>query len=49
MTFPDSLITSYDLTIPFQQEMQASGDVITKEYRLLERFFDKLLSAIKNN
>ena len=45
---PDTLITTYNKVIPFQQEMQGQADIITEDRRILERIFDKLLSVIKN-
>jgi len=45
---PDSLITTYDRTIPFKQKMQGEASIITEDRRVLDRVFDKLISIIKN-
>jgi len=37
-----SLITSYDIEIPFRSEMQANAEIITEDLRLIERFFYQL-------
>ncbi|MFK7771492.1 MAG: HlyD family secretion protein [Saprospiraceae bacterium] len=44
----DSLITTYGRLIPFQQEMGGTGNIITKDRRILERIFDKFLNLTKN-
>lgn len=44
---PTELITSYNKEIPFKQEMGGTGEIITENLRLIERFFyqfKKLLS-----
>ena len=48
LEMPDSLITTYGIAIPFQQEMGGSGNIITKDRRILERIFDKFLNLTKN-
>lgn len=48
LKMPDSLITTYGKTIPFQQEMVGAGNIITKDRRILERIFDKFLNFTKN-
>jgi len=45
---PDSLITTYGKSIPFLQEMGGTGNIITKDRRILERIFDKFLNLTKN-
>ncbi|MEM7085099.1 MAG: HlyD family efflux transporter periplasmic adaptor subunit [Bacteroidota bacterium] len=37
-----SLITSYQIEIPFRSEMQANAEIITEDLRLIERFFYQL-------
>jgi len=37
-----SLITSYEIEIPFRSEMQANAEIITEDLRLIERFFYQL-------
>lgn len=48
LSMPDSLITTYGKSIPFQQEMGGAGNIITKDRRILERIFDKFLNLTKN-
>jgi len=48
LKMPDSLITTYGKPIPFQQEMGGTGNIITKDRRILERVFDKFLNLSKN-
>lgn len=45
---PETLITTYNKTIPFRQEMQGTANIITEDRRILERVFDKILSILKN-
>ena len=45
---PDTLITTYKDTIPFQQQLLGSAEIITEDRRLIERFFDKILDMIRN-
>lgn len=45
---PSILITSYNKTIAFKQEMRGSAEIITQDLRLIERFFYQLKSAINN-
>ena len=37
-----SLITSYQIEIPFRSEMQANAEIVTEDLRLIERFFYQL-------
>jgi len=37
VSLPNGLQTSYQKTIPFQQEMQGNSDIITEDLRLIER------------
>ncbi|NRB51325.1 MAG: HlyD family efflux transporter periplasmic adaptor subunit [Saprospiraceae bacterium] len=39
---PDNLITSYNQTIEFRQEMTGSAEIITEDLRLIDRFFYQL-------
>lgn len=48
LKMPDSLITTYGRLIPFQQEMAGTGNIITKDRRILERIFDKFLNITRN-
>ena len=48
LELPDTLITTYDELIPFQQEMAGVANIITEDRRILERILDRFLSLIKN-
>ncbi len=48
LKMPDTLKTTYGRLIPFQQEMGGTGNIITKDRRILERIFDKFLNFTKN-
>ena len=37
-----SLVTSYEIEIPFRSELQANAEIITEDLRLIERFFYQL-------
>nr|WP_294894843.1 HlyD family secretion protein [uncultured Pedobacter sp.] len=37
VSFPEGLLTSYNKRLPFSQEMQGSGEIITKKINLFER------------
>ncbi len=39
VALPTELITTYNKTIPFQQEMRGNVEIITEDLRLIERFF----------
>jgi len=43
---PPTLITSYNKTIPFKQEMSGSAEIVTEDLRLIERFFYQFKSAV---
>lgn len=45
---PDSLITTYDKSIPFRQEMRGTANIITEDRRVLERIFDRVTNLLKN-
>ena len=45
---PDTLVTTYNKLIPFQQEMLGQANIVTEDRRILERIFDKLISIFKN-
>lgn len=42
VSLPDSLITSYNKKIEFKGEMLGTGEIITKDVRLINRFFYQL-------
>ena len=39
INFPNSLMTTYGIDLPFHQEMHATAEIITEDLRLLERLF----------
>ena len=43
---PTTLMTNYSIRIPFKQEMRGKAKIITKDLRLLERFFAKINEAV---
>lgn len=45
---PQKLVTTYGKELSFQQEMKGTAHIITEDRRILERIFDKVISAIKN-
>ncbi len=49
LDIPQPLTTTYDRTIPFQQEMLGTANIITEDRRILERVFDRILSILKND
>ncbi len=48
LELPNPLVTTYDKTIPFRQEMQGLAMIVTEDRRISDRIFDKILSALKN-
>ena len=44
----NDLITTYNKTITFRQEMQGIASIITEDRRVLERIFDRVKSILKN-
>jgi hypothetical protein len=47
--FPDGLITNYKKTLPFQQELQGSAEIITQNLSLFDRLISPMKSAIKKS
>ncbi|OYQ48675.1 HlyD family efflux transporter periplasmic adaptor subunit, partial [Flavobacterium aurantiibacter] len=47
ITLPQGLKTSYEKDIAFQQEMSGTGDIITKDLRLLERFLYQFRDMVR--
>ena len=45
ITFPNGLTTQYGIVIPFQQQLQGKGEVITADLRLVERLLYNLRKA----
>jgi HlyD family type I secretion membrane fusion protein len=48
ISLPNGLMTSYKKDLRFQQQMEGTAEIITKERRLIERIFEKLISAFRN-
>jgi len=44
---PSTLITSYNKTIEFKQEMRGRAEIITEDLRLIERFFYQFKEVLK--
>jgi multidrug resistance efflux pump len=47
VSLPKKLITSYNKEIEFKQEMRGTADIITKDLRLIQRFFYQLRKALQ--
>lgn len=47
VSLPETLITTFDKEIDFQQEMRGTGDIVTEDLRLIERFFYQLRDIFK--
>ena len=47
VSLPNSLVTSYKKQIAFRQEMSGTADIITKDARLIERFFYQFKDLLK--
>ena len=48
VVLPSTLITSYNKTIDFKQEMRGTAEIITEDLRLIERFFYQFKNVLKN-
>lgn len=48
MGLPDTLKTTYNYIVPFKQQLGGVATIITREKRLLERFFESILNILKN-
>ena len=48
VSLPNKMRTSYNKMIVFKQEMKGQAEIITEDLRLIDRFFNKLKSKIKN-
>lgn len=44
---PSTLVTTYNKTIPFQQEMTGTADIVTEDLRLLQRFFYQFVKVVR--
>lgn len=47
INFPDGMKTNYGKILPITQQMQGSGDIITDDLRLIERFFMPIKKLLK--
>lgn len=47
VVLPDGMKTSYKKTVPFQQEMRGSAEIITEDLRLLERVLYQFRDMLK--
>ncbi len=45
----NGLVTSYGRTLTFDQQMLGSAEIISEDKRFVERVFNKLISAFRNN
>ncbi|TNE68073.1 MAG: HlyD family efflux transporter periplasmic adaptor subunit [Bacteroidetes bacterium] len=44
-TRPDTLLTSYNIGVPFEQQMQGTAEIITEEKQFLERIYEQVFAA----
>ncbi len=49
VSLPDGLITNYDKTLKFTQQMQGTAEIITEDILLIERVFNPIKSLLKNH
>lgn len=49
VSLPDTLVTTFNKKIEFQQEMRGTGEIVTEDLRLIERFFYQLRNVFKRN
>ncbi len=47
VSLPATLVTTFGKKIEFQQEMRGTGDIVTEDLRLIERFFYQLRDIFK--
>ena len=48
VTLPQDMKTNYNIPLKFSQEMKGSAEIITKDLRLIERFFNPVKSLLKH-
>ncbi|WP_422104539.1 HlyD family secretion protein [Winogradskyella sp.] len=46
VSLPNNMMTSYNKTIEFKQEMRGAAEIITEDLRLIERFFYQFKSVL---
>lgn len=49
INLPNKLVTNYKKDIPFNQNMQGTAEIITKDRRLIERLIEPLFSIFRKN
>jgi hypothetical protein len=49
VTLPQKLETTYHKSIPFQQEMSGTAEIITQDLRLIERLLYQFKDLFKRN
>ena len=49
ISFPGGLLTNYKKTLPFQQELQGSAEIITQNLSLFDRLINPFKSAFKQS
>jgi multidrug resistance efflux pump len=49
VTLTNGLVTSYGKTLTFDQQMLGSAEIISEDKRFVERLFNKLIAAFRNN
>ena len=47
VVFPDGLVTNAGKTVTFRNGLTASGEIVTEDLRLMERFFYQLRAVVK--
>lgn len=47
VSLPSTLVTTFNKEIEFQQEMRGTGEIVTEDLRLIERFFYQLRNVFK--
>jgi HlyD family secretion protein len=45
--FPDTLVTNYNKTLTFSQEMTGTAEIITEDLRLFDKFLNPIKAVIK--
>ena len=47
VNLPEELVTSYNKTLDFRQEMKGQADIVTEDLRLMDRFFYQLRGILQ--
>ena len=48
IALPNALVTSYEKTLPFRQELHGTANIMTEDRRVVERLLDKFRDLLKN-